>query len=96
MVTKENFEIMKQFANQAVDSLNKAVCAFNFVEMAKEKLLQSGFVQIYETDPWNFKPGDKLFYTRNNSCIIAFTIGKEDKDKTICFKIVGEDTYSPS
>ena len=96
MVTKENFEVMKQFANQAVDSLNKAVCAFNFVEMAKEKLLQSGFVQIYETDPWNFKPGDKLFYTRNNSCIIAFTVGKEYNDKTGCFKIIGAHTDSPS
>ena len=50
MINQATFDQMKTFANKAVESLTKSVTAFNFVEMAKEKLLENGFKQILEKD----------------------------------------------
>lgn len=41
-------------------------------------------------------PGDKLFLTRNQSSIVAFSLGKKfDPEKSV-FKIIGAHTDSPS
>ena len=42
------------------------------------------------------EPGKKYFYTRNNSCIIVFNIGKKFNPEESCFKIIGAHTDSPS
>ena len=78
------------------DTINQSTSAFNFVETAKSKLLKENFKQIYEKDSWSFAPGDKVFYTRNNSAIFAFTIGKKYDPLKGCFKIIGAHTDSPS
>ena len=96
MINQATFDQMKTFANKAVESLTKSVTAFNFVEMAKEKLLENGFKQILEKDNCSFSPGDNVFYTRNNSCIVALTVGKMYDEKKSCFKIIGAHTDSPS
>ena len=70
-------EKSREFGQIFVDTINQSTSAFNFVETAKSKLLKENFKQIYEKDSWSFAPGDKLFYTRNNSAIFAFTIGKK-------------------
>ena len=47
-------------------------------------------------ESWNLKRGNKYFYTRNNSALVAFTIGEKYDHKTGCFKIVGAHTDSPN
>ena len=89
-------EKSKEFGKIFVDTINQSTSAFNFVETAKSKLLKENFKQIYEKDSWSFKPGDKLFYTRNNSALFAFTIGKKYDPLKGCFKIIGAHTDSPS
>ena len=89
-------EKSREFGKIFVDTINESTSAFNFVETAKSKLLKENFKQIYEKDSWSFKPGDKLFYTRNNSAIFAFTIGKKYDPLKGCFKIIGAHTDSPS
>jgi len=86
----------QEFGQLFVDTINLSPSNFNFVETAKSKLLKENFTQIFEKDSWSFKPGDKLFYTRNNSAIFAFTIGKKFDPLTSCFKIIGAHTDSPS
>ena len=96
MLTKEIYQKCLEFGQTAVNALKKSVSPYNFVEHAKKELKSSGFTQIYESDPWNFEPGKKYFYTRNNSCIIAFNIGKKFNPEESCFKIIGAHTDSPS
>ena len=96
MLTKEIFQKSLEFGQTAVNALKKSVSPYNFVEHAKKELKSSGFTQIYESDPWNFEPGKKYFYTRNNSCIIAFNIGQKFNPEESCFKIIGAHTDSPS
>ena len=96
MFSKEIFQKSLEFGQTAVNALKKSVSPYNFVEFAKKELKSAGFVQIYESDPWNLEAGKKYFYTRNNSCIIAFNIGKKFNPEESCFKIIGAHTDSPS
>ncbi len=96
MLSKEIFQKSLEFGQTAVNALKKSVSPYNFVEHAKKELKASGFTQIYESDPWNLEPGKKYFYTRNNSCIIVFNIGKKFNPEESCFKIIGAHTDSPS
>ena len=96
MFSKEIYQKSLEFGNVAVNALKKSVSPYNFVEFAKKELKSAGFTQIYESDPWVFEAGKKYFYTRNNSCIIAFNIGKKFNPEESCFKIIGAHTDSPS
>ena len=96
MFSKEIFQKSLEFGNVAVNALKKSVSPYNFVEHAKKELKSNGFTQIYEADPWILEAGKKYFYTRNNSCIIAFNIGKKFTPEEGCFKIIGAHTDSPS
>ena len=96
MISKEIFQKSLEFGQIAVNALKKSVSPYNFVEHAKKELKAAGFVQLYESDPWNLEAGKKYFYTRNNSCIISFNIGKKFNPEESCFKIIGAHTDSPS
>lgn len=50
---------------------------FRFVEEAKRRLKVAGYEQIYEREDWNLEAGNKYFFTRNYSTIVAFAIGKK-------------------
>ena len=96
MLSKEIFQKRLEFGQTAVNALKKSVSPYNFVKKKKKELKEAGFLQIYESDPWNLEPGKKYFYTRNNSCIIAFNIGNKFNPEESCFKIIGAHTDSPS
>ena len=96
MFSEEIYEKSLEFGNVAVNALKKSVSPYNFVEHAKKELKAAEFTQIYESEPWNFEAGKKYFYTRNNSCIVAFNIGKKYNPEEACFKIIGAHTDSPS
>ena len=93
MLSKEIFQKSLEFGQTAVNALKKSVSPYNFVEHAKKELKEAGFLQIYESDPWNLEPGKKYFY--NNSCIIAFNIGNKFNPEESYFKIIGAHTDSP-
>ena len=61
----------------------------------------AGFRGLSEADQWSLQPGDKCYYTRNASTLVAFVVGKKYMDhytSTGIFggiKIVGAHTDSP-
>jgi aspartyl aminopeptidase len=96
MLSKEIIDKSQQFAKLAVETLKTSVSPYNFVQTAKKLLNENSFTQIYEGDEWKLEVGKKYYYTRNNSAIIAFTIGKKYDPTKSCFKIIGAHTDSPS
>nr|XP_043636872.1 probable aspartyl aminopeptidase [Erigeron canadensis] len=81
-------------AGDLIDFLNASPTAFHAVDEAKKRLKVAGYEQIYEKGDWNLQPGNKYFFTRNYSTIVAFAIGK----KYVAgngFHIVGAHTDSP-
>ncbi|TNY21345.1 peptidase M18 [Rhodotorula diobovata] len=60
-------------------------------------LEEAGFSRLHERDSWadKVKPGSKLFVTRNQSSIIAFTVPEDAGSKPLGFSVAGCHTDSP-
>lgn len=81
-------------ASDLIGFLNASPTGFHAVDESKRRLKEAGFEQISERDDWKLQPGNKYFFTRNYSTIVAFAIGK----KYVAgngFYIVGAHTDSP-
>nr|GMD38541.1 probable aspartyl aminopeptidase [Ipomoea batatas] len=77
-----------------VDFLNASPTAFHAVDEAKKKLKSAGYQQLSEREDWDLKAGNKYYFTRNHSTIVAFAIGQ----KYVAgngFYILGAHTDSP-
>lgn len=84
----------RAFAEEFVSYLNESATAYHAVCTSRKELLEAGFVQIKETDPWIIAAGGKYFFTRNATALIAFTVGSQ-YEATNGFTIVGAHTDSP-
>lgn len=98
MEKKSILDISKIFAKEIVAGLNKSITPFHAVDYSKGRLIEKGFQEIQEKDPWNLQRGGKYFYTRNSSCLVAFTVGSKfnKESSNSCFKIIGTHTDSPN
>ncbi|MCL7034112.1 hypothetical protein MKW94_030195 [Papaver nudicaule] len=79
---------------EIINFLNASPTAFHAVDEAKRLLKKAGFEQISEKQDWKLQVGNKYFFTRNYSSIVAFAVGK----KFVAgngFHIVGAHTDSP-
>lgn len=47
------------------------------VAEAKRQLVAAGFHLLNEDEEWDLKPGGCYFFTRNMSCLVAFSIGEK-------------------
>uniref|UniRef100_A0A5B6YKQ2 Putative aspartyl aminopeptidase isoform X1 n=1 Tax=Davidia involucrata TaxID=16924 RepID=A0A5B6YKQ2_DAVIN len=59
-----------------INFLNASPTAFHAVDEAKKRLKSAGYEHISEREDWNLQAGNKYFFTRNHSTIVAFAIGK--------------------
>lgn len=85
----------KTFATEFVQFLNEATTAFHAVHASKVRLLAAGYVQLSERDAWDLKRGGKYFYVRNESSVIAFSVGSNVAEDTVGFTALGAHTDSP-
>jgi len=81
-------------AEELVEYLNASWTPFHATVEAAERLKAAGFEQLSERSPWELKPGSRYFYTRNQSAIVAFAIGKDFVPGN-GFNIVAAHTDSP-
>jgi len=82
-------------AQDFIKFVNNSRSAFHAVASVKQRLLSAGFVEISERTSFNvIKPGGRYFYTRNQSSIVAFAVGKLFKPGN-GFNCVGAHTDSP-
>lgn len=44
---------------------------------AKKRLQDAGYEQVSEREDWKLEVGNRYFFTRNHSTIVAFAIGKK-------------------
>lgn len=91
-------------ASRCVAFINASPEPFHVVKTCAEKLLSLGFKELREDELWsqhNLKAGDKCYFTRGGSSIVAFTIGGKfrvdaSNKGDVAFKILGAHTDSPN
>lgn len=84
------------YSKKLVDSLNYSVSHYQAVELCSNNLKKAGFNYLNESENWKLKPGHKYFFTRNQSALIAFTVGSKINLNNTKFKIIGTHTDSPN
>lgn len=84
-----------EFARQLIDFIYDSPSSFHVVNNVKDKLLKEGFRELDIRERWNVQKGRKYFTIKNDSVIVAFTVGSGDIEKD-GFRLIGSHTDSPS
>ena len=85
----------QKFSDDLLQYLNDSPTAYHAVENAAEILKKNNFYELKETMEWSLQKGGKYFVAKNQSGIIAFTLGDGDLASE-GFRIIGAHTDSPN
>lgn len=83
-----------QNANKFLNFLNRSPTPFHVVDSARRLLIDDGFRELKLNEQWVTVPNGKYFVTKNETTLIAFSIGGLYKIGN-GFSIVGAHTDSP-
>ena len=84
----------KNLAQDLLDFTYKSPTSFHTTFNMAEMLCENGFQELLESSAWELESGGKYFIRKNDSALIAFSIGSTDiVDKG--FKIVGTHCDTP-
>jgi len=82
------------FLDGLIEFLKLSPTPFHAVDYIHETLASAGFTNLSEADAWELQPGGSYYVMRNDSSLIAFTIGARDVLET-GIRMVGTHTDSP-
>ena len=82
------------FIDGLLEFLKQSPTPFHAVDNIHEILKAAGFVHLYEGDEWDISAGGSYYVIRNDSSLIAFTVGAHPMTET-GLRIVGAHTDSP-
>lgn len=88
-------KMLKDEAQALIDFLYESPTAYQAVNNVSKILDENNFTKVLESDTWNLEKGGKYYITRNNSAVIAFTVG-EESIATSGFRMIGAHTDSPT
>jgi len=83
-----------KLANDLIDFIDASPSPFHVVLNIKEALLKQGFQELFSSDSWDVKPGEKYFVSKNDSAIIAFIAGL-GRPQESGFRIIAAHSDSP-
>lgn len=84
----------QKFSEGLLQYLNDSPTAFHAVENAAEILRENGFQELKETTEWFLDKGGRYYVVKNQSCLIAFTVGRGELARE-GFRMIGAHTDSP-
>lgn len=87
--------VQQKFSEDLLQYLNDSPTAYHAVENAAAILKQNKFQELKETMAWSLQKGGRYFVTKNQSSIIAFTVGDDDASGE-GFRIIGAHTDFPN
>lgn len=77
------------------DFLDNSPVSFYAIKNVSDMLSKAGYKKILETEIFNINKGDKVFFVRNNSSLIAMNIGKDITNEYFPYHIVASHSDSP-
>lgn len=81
-------------AGKLIDFIYESPSAFHAVDNMKNDLNRKGFLELNEGERWEIQKGGHYYVSRNDSALIAFTLGNGIIAKK-GFKLIGAHTDSP-
>ena len=85
----------KTLADASLKFVNYAVSPYHAVDWCRQQLTLRGYKELREIDNWTLEAGQKYFFTRNYTTLIAFNVGSKFDPQQTGFKIIGAHTDSP-
>ena len=82
-------------ANDLLAYIDASPTPYHAVRETIRRLSAQGYRELDERQPWDLKPGDKVYVTRGDTSIAAFHLGTRPVDQA-GFKLVGAHTDSPN
>jgi aspartyl aminopeptidase len=79
---------------QLTEFIQRSPTPFHATLEMRERLLDTGFVMLAESDRWKLEAGGRYLVVRNDSSLVAFTLGASAPSET-GFRMVGAHTDSP-
>ena len=76
--------------------LDESPVSFWAIENAKKKLMKAGYKELQETENDKLKLGDKVFYVRNGTSLVALNIGKKITEDNYPLHIIASHCDSPT
>ena len=92
---KKNDKKYQVRSRSLLDFIDKSPTPFHAVKTLKDQLQKAEYVELYEHEEWKLSPGGQYFVVRNDSSLVAFSVGSE-KPQDAGFKIIGAHTDSPN
>jgi aspartyl aminopeptidase len=83
-----------KLATDLVDFIEASPSPFHVVGNIKDCLLKQGFQELFQSNSWDIKPGEKYFVSKNETAIIAFIAGT-GKPEMHGFRIIAAHSDSP-
>jgi aspartyl aminopeptidase len=68
-------ESAAQFAASFIDYMNESCTSFHAIAATCKLLSAAGFECLHEHSKWELSVGSKYYFTRNETSVIAFTVG---------------------
>ena len=84
----------RKISQEMTEFLKECPTAFHAVEKIRKELEDNGYERLRENEEWEIKPGGKYCAMRNDSSIIAFSIG--EKPENYSFNIAASHSDSPT
>lgn len=85
---------IEQFNRGLLEFLAASPTPFHAVQQMEKRLLLAGFEVLQEADDWALQAGGRYCVIRNNSSIVAFTVGEKNV-LDMGLRMVGAHTDSP-
>ncbi len=84
----------QQFNSDLLAFLTAATTPFHAVAALVARLEAAGFARLPTAGDWKLQPGQRCYLTRNDSSLLAFTVGTDSAPET-GMRMVGAHTDSP-
>lgn len=82
-----------EFVKDLIKFIDRSPLNYFAVDNSKKILLENDFIELDESKKWTLKKGGKYFLTRDDTALIAFTVGEDIRSG---FDIIGSHTESPT
>ncbi len=86
----------QQLCQDLLDFIDNSPSPWHACQTVSHTLIENGFIQLFEAEPWNLQYNHNYFVIRDETSIIAFSMGGKSDIAQAGFRIIGSHIDSPT